>query len=225
MVLSDSTIAILKNFSVINSSLLVKPGNVIATVSPQKTVMAKATVPETFPKQFAIYELNRFIGTLSLFKDPELNFDIDDHFVRIVSGKSKTNYTFADPSMIVSPPEKDIVFPATDVETEISAEQLQKVIRGAGVLGLPDIVIAGEDNKISIVATNMKNPTTDNYIIELEGQAPYDFAAVFKAEHIFKLLPKNYKVSLTKKGIGRFVSDDLLYYIAVESTDSFYGEK
>ena len=41
-----------------------------------KNIVAKATVEETFPKQVAIYDLNEFLGCLSLFKNPILTFKI-----------------------------------------------------------------------------------------------------------------------------------------------------
>ena len=125
MKLSDKTIQILKNFATINQSILVRPGNVLKTITPLKTILAQATVAETFGQEFAIYELPRFLGTISLFSDPEFTFQ--EKFVTISSGKQRVNYTYADASMIMTPPSKDISFPDTEVEFTITSEQLSTI--------------------------------------------------------------------------------------------------
>lgn len=218
MNLSETTIAILKNFSSINPSLLVRPGNTISTMSPQRSIMAKATVAEDFPQQFAIYELSRFLGVLSLFKDPEIDFG--ERSMKIHSGKHATTYTYADPSMIVAPPEKEIVFPGADVEFNITAEDLQKVVRATGVLQVPDIVVSGSDGTIAITATNSKNPTTDVYSIEV-GATDNTFSMVFKAENIIKLIPKDYNVKISSRGISQFNTEGLMYFVANEANSNF----
>ena len=63
--LSNRTLDVLKNFSTINSNILVKPGNIINTISPIKNVMAEATIEEDFDTEFGIWDLNKFLGTVS----------------------------------------------------------------------------------------------------------------------------------------------------------------
>ena len=75
MKLSKHTLNMLKNFSDINMSIEIKKGNVLRTVSVQKNILAQAELEDEFPKDFAIYELNRFLGAVSLFDDPELEFN------------------------------------------------------------------------------------------------------------------------------------------------------
>lgn len=218
MKLSENTINILKNFSVINPSLLVKPGDMLATVSPQKSIFAKATVEETFPSQFAIYELSKFLGVISLFKDPELDFGTNQ--MTIISGSQSLNYTYADPSMIVTPPEKDINFPAADIEFNISQEELQKVVRATGVLQLPDIAVVGDGSSVKVTATNSKNPTTDVFSIKV-GDTDQSFNMIFKAENIIKLISANYNVKVSSKGLALFTADSVRYYVATEANSSF----
>ena len=67
MKLSESTINVLKSFSVINTGIELQPGNVLKTISPQKSIMAKAELPDTIPTGGCFYELNRFLGVLTLF--------------------------------------------------------------------------------------------------------------------------------------------------------------
>lgn len=220
MKLSENTINVMKNFSNINPSLLVNPGNVLATVTPGNNIYAKATVEENFPIQFTIYELSKFLGIISLFKDPEINFG--EHQMTIVSGRQSVNYTYADISSIVAPPQnKSISIPSSEIEFSISQEELQRIVRSAGVLQLPNIAVTGDGIDIKMTATNSKNPTTDVFSIEV-GKTEKTFNMVFKVESIIKLMPANYNVKITSKGLSHFSSDTIEYYIATES-DSYYN--
>jgi len=218
MKLSENTINILKNYSVINPSLLVKPGNVLSTVSPVKSIFAKATVEENFPSQFAIYELSKFLGVVSLFNEPELDFG--EKQMTIISGSQSLNYTYADPSMIVTPPEKDINFPEPDIEFNITQEELQKVVRATGVLQLPDIAVIGDGSTLKMSSTNSKNPTTDVFNIKV-GETDKKFNMIFKAENIIKLISANYNVKISAKGLALFTADTIRYYVATEANSSF----
>jgi hypothetical protein len=218
MKLSENTINILKNYAVINPSLLVKPGNVLSTVSPVKSIFAKATVEENFPSQFAIYELSKFLGVISLFNEPELDFG--EKQMTIISGSQSLNYTYADPSMIVTPPEKDINFPEPDIEFNITQEELQKVVRATGVLQLPDIAVIGDGSTLKMSSTNSKNPTTDVFNIKV-GETAKTFNMIFKAENIIKLLSANYNVKISSKGLALFTADTIRYYVATEANSSF----
>lgn len=218
MKLSENTINILKNYAVINPSLLVKPGNVLSTVSPVKSIFAKATVEENFPLQFAIYELSKFLGVVSLFNEPELDFG--EKQMTIISGSQSLNYTYADPSMIVTPPEKDINFPEPDIEFNITQEELQKVVRATGVLQLPDIAVIGDGSTLKMSSTNSKNPTTDVFNIKV-GETAKTFNMIFKAENIIKLLSANYNVKISSKGLALFTADTIRYYVATEANSSF----
>lgn len=219
MKLSENTINILKNFATINPSLLVYPGNSITTMSPVKSIYAKANVEESFPTKFAIYELSKFLGVTSLFKEPELDFG--ERQVKIVSGRQSVNYTYADSSMIVAPdPNKDINFPAADVEFSISQEELQKVVRATGVLQLPDIAVAGDGSTILVTATNSKNPTADVFSIEV-GTTDKTFNMVFKVDNIVKLISGNYEVKISSKGLSKWTTDKVTYFVATEANSNF----
>jgi hypothetical protein len=221
MKLSEATINILKNFSTINPSLLVAPGNSITTISPSKNIFAKAIVEETFPQQFAIYELAKFLGIVSLFKEPELDFS--DKQVRIVSGRQSVNYTYADPSMIVAPdPNKEISFPGADIEFSISQDELQRVVRATSVLQLPEIAVIGDGQTITITATNSKNPTTDVFSIEV-GTTDKTFNMFFKVENIVKLISSNYDVKITSRGISKWSTGNTIYFVMTEASSSYGG--
>jgi hypothetical protein len=221
MKLSENTINIMKNFSTINPSLLVNPGNYLTTVAPSKTIFAKANVEETFPKKFAIYEMSKFLGIVSLFKDPELEFG--EHQVKIASGRQSVNFTYADPSMIVVPPaDKDINFPAADIEFTISQEELQKLIRAAAVFQLPEIAVNGDGQNITVTATNSKNPTTDTFSLDVSN-TDKTFNMIFKLDNIIKLLSADYSVKISSKGLSQFTTNNLTYYVPVEANSNFNG--
>ena len=135
MKLSERTLQILKNFSTVNQSILVRPGNIIKTMSPLKTIVTRAEVEETFEHQFAIYDLSRFLGVISLFNEPE--FEFTSTYVTITSGKQRVNYTYASETMVPAPPSKDINFPDTEVEFTLSSEALSTIARAGSVLQIP----------------------------------------------------------------------------------------
>jgi len=213
MKLSDKTIQILKNFATINQSILVRPGNVLKTITPLKTILAQATVTENFEQEFAIYELPRFLGTISLFSDPEFTFQ--EKYVTISSGKQRVNYTYADASMIMTPPSKEISFPDTEVEFTITADQLSTISKAGAVLQMPEIAVVGEDGLISIRAIDSKNSSADVFSLDV-GECDKDFKVIFRPENL-KLITSDYKVSITTAGICRFESDNLTYWVTTES--------
>lgn len=217
MKLSKETIALFKNFSGINSNLLLKSGNKLATISAQKNVMADATVSETFP-DFAIYDLNEFLGAMSLFDDPELDFS--EKFVSISQGSMKIKYFAADASVLTAP-QKAITFPASDIDFTITADKLSMIQKTASVLRAADVSIVGDGSTITVVVGDKKN-ATGNSFSEPVGTTDKTFKVNLKVENL-KMVPGDYAVSISSKKISRFKSttSDLVYYVAVEADSSF----
>lgn len=213
MKLSERTLDIFKYFSVINPSIYVKSGNQISTISPSMAILARATVAENFEQEFAIHNLSRFLGTVTLFDQPE--FEFQDKFVTITSDKQRVNYTYADPSMLVVPPSKDIKFPDPEVEFNLTAADLVTIQKAGAVLQAPEIAIVGEDGVLSIRAVDSKNSTADVFAVDV-GDATNDFSVLFKPENL-KLVPGDYKVSVTSKGIARFETTDITFWIATQT--------
>ena len=220
MKLSDKTISLLKNFSSINQSILFKEGNKLRTISVMKNILAEATVSEEFAKDFGVYDLNQFLNGLSLHQSPELDFK-NDGYVVIREGKMRSKYFFADPNVIVTPPEKDITLPSEDVCFEVSTEQLDKLLKAAAVYQLPDISAVGEGGVIKLVVRAKKNDTSNDFAIVV-GETEDQFSFNFKVENI-KVLPGTYEVVVSKKLLSRFESKnhDLTYYIALEPDSTF----
>ena len=220
MKLSDKTLSVLKNFSSINQSILFKEGNKLRTISVMKNILAEATVAEDFPKDFGIYDLNQFLNGMSLHQTPDLDF-ANDGYVTIREGKMRSKYFFADPNVIVTPPDKEIKLPSEDICFELSTDQLDKLLKAAAVYQLPDISAVGESGVIKLVVRDKKNDTSDTFAVVV-GETGNDFCFNFKVENI-KVLPGTYEVVVSQKLLSRFSSKnhDLTYYIALEP-DSTY---
>ena len=158
MKLSEQTVALLKNFSGINQNIQFKAGSKISTISAQKNILVSAEINESFPSDFAIYDLNKMLGVMSLFKDPDL--DIGEKTMKI---GGKVDYMFADPAMIVSPPDKELAFPDPEITFTLYNSDFSQVIKAASVLGLPHICVEGKDSKMSLVATDVNNSSSDEF--------------------------------------------------------------
>jgi len=220
MKLSDSTLSLLKNFSSINQSILFKEGSKLRTISVMKNILAEATINEEFARDFGIYDLNQFLNGLSLHHKPELDF-ANDGYVVIREGRSRSKYFFADPSVIVTPPDKEISLPSEDVCFELTTTVLEKLLKAAAVYQLPDISAVGEAGVVKLVVRDKKNDTSNAHE-EVVGETDQEFSFNFKVENI-KILPGTYDVVVSQKLLSRFTSKnhDLTYYIALEPDSTF----
>ncbi len=226
MKLSPQTLTVLKNFSLINSNLAFKPGNIVKTVSAGKTVVAKATLDTDLEDKFCIYDLNRFLSVLSLFDTPVLKVNEDGKRIQIASGQRRILYIGADESNILTPPET-IRMPEIEWAFTVTNDMLQDLFKAMSVLGLPEVAIVGDGTKLKLEAIDMKNLVQDAYSQEI-GDTDKTFKIVFSIDNL-KLLPMDYNVSIGRKvtdkgtaGMAHFKGNGVEYYIAVE-TSSTYG--
>jgi len=215
MQITENTLGVLKSFTTINPSIYVKSGNTIKTISPQKTILAMAEIDDSFESSFGIYDLNQFLSTVSLFEKPD--FEFTDQSVTIKNGVSHVEYRFADPSMIMQPPEKSIDLPDVVVEFELTQSVLQKTTQAANVLQLPNWSVVGVDGQITIVVGDIKN-VDGNVFRYVVGETDKEFELSFKIENL-RFMPADYTVRISSKGISHFSANEgkLQYYIATES--------
>ena len=220
MKLSDKTLTLLKNFSSINQSILFKEGNSLRTISVMKNILAEATIEEELPKDFGIYDLNQFLNGLNLHNNAELDFQ-NDGYVVIKEGKSRSKYFFADPNVIITPPEKDIVLPSEDVCFLLDTKELDKLLKAAAVYQLPDLSVVGEAGVVKLVVRDKKNDTSNDFSVVV-GETDEVFSFNFKVENL-KILNGSYEVVISQKLLSRFVnkSYDVKYYIALEPDSTF----
>ena len=217
MKLSEATTNVLKNFSDINQNILVKQGNKLNTMSTMKNIIGEAKIEESFERDFGIYDLNEFLGVMSLGKDPDLLFE-DDSFVKVKSGNSTTKYFFSDPSILVTTPES-FTPPETDCTFRISQDELTAVHKACAVLQLPDVVIRNDGGVAVIVATDLKNTTSHEHRIELNS---IDFPANFhfKIDNL-NMISGGYDMSVASdKNVSRWThqTKQIEYWIALEAT-------
>ena len=216
MKLSNDTREVLKNYSTINANLLVTSGNQIATMSQMKNIVSKATLPDTFESEFAIYDLNEFLSAMSLFEDPELDFG--DSSVKISQGGQSLNYFYSDPT-VVTTPKSDITMPDPDAIFTLKQSVFNQVLKASSVLGVPDMVLdVDETGPMNLRVSDRKNDTSNSFSVEVgEGGTPNQ-KFFFKVENL-KLLSGDYEVKVSSKGISNFknVNKDVEYFIALET--------
>lgn len=201
---SKNTLSILKNFSSLNSNLLVKPGNVIKTITPSKNGMAIATVDESFDVEFGIWDLNKFLGVVSLFNNP--TFDFGEKSVKIKNGgDSVVNFYYSEPRLLTFPT-KDVNMPGVNVSITLTEKEFSELQKAASVMQLPDLSFTSENKKILGMVSDLSDPTTNSYKIILENKySGPSFLFNFKMENI-KILPGDYVINFAKNVVGEFVN-------------------
>ena len=217
MKFSNETLNVLKSFTAINKSILLSAGNTIKTITPEKTLIAIAEVPDTMPSQACVYDLSRFLSILSLYNEPDVEFG-DKYFV-ISEGKRRTKYVYADISMIHTPPEKDITLPSTDVTVNVSEGDLSSVLKAAGVLQFSEVAFVGEGGKCYLKAIDSSNENADDFGVEI-GETADKFNVIIKTDNL-KLLPLDYQVTICSKGISEFKGKGVTYYVAIDSKSTY----
>jgi hypothetical protein len=217
MKLSKHTTEILKNYSQINGNLLLKAGSKLGTISEQKNIMASTPIAEVIPSDFGIYDLNEFLGALSLFDDPDLKFS--DKYVTIQQNGNQIKY-FAAEAANLTVPQKEIVFPDSEINFTLTSATLELIRKTSAVLSAPDLAIIGDGTKITAAVGQKKNATANSYDVDL-GTTDKTFRVNLKIENL-KMLPGQYAVSISSKRISRFQgTSDLVYYVAVEADSTF----
>ena len=217
MKFSERTLTVLKSFATINKSIVMKQGSKIRTITPEKTLIAMADLDVEFPSDAIIYDLSRFLSILSLYSDPDVEFH-DKNFI-ISEGKKKTKYVYADISMVHAAPEREMTLPSQDVKVHVEWNDLQSVLKAAGVLQFNEIAFVSEGNKIYLRAINSKSPSADTFGVEI-GDTNDQFQIMIKTDNL-KLLPQDYDVTLCAKGISEFKGNDVTYYVAIDSTSTY----
>ena len=220
MKLSDNTLTVLKNFASINNSILMKKGTHLRTISVAKNILAEADIAEEFPRDVAVYDLNQFLNGMSLHQDPDLDFK-EDSYLTIREGRRKVKYFYADPAVIISPPDKEITLPTEDVHFQLESTSLEKLLKAAAIYQLPDLSLIGQNNEIRLVVRDKKNDTSNEYSI-IVGETDKQFVFNFKVENI-KIIPGSYDVVISSKLLAEFTNKntDLKYYIALEPDSTF----
>ena len=223
MKLSENTKKILRNFCEINQSLYVKRGDTLRTISGMKNILAEASVSESFPRDFAIYDLGQFLGGLSaqIYEDPEFDFTADT-YLGINDGHTKVKYFYCDPELITTPPEKSIEMPEVAASFEVTESQWTRIKKASNVYSLPDLCLEANGRELKLIVKDKKNDTSNTYAV-IVGKTEKTFEYNFKMENI-RIIDGKYKVYVTENLLSKWVLDTdivnsplrLTYYIAME---------
>ena len=223
MKLSEKTIDLLENFSSINQSILVKKGSKLRTISVMKNILAEADIDENFEKDFGIYDLPQFLNGVGLMNDPDIDLKHDSYMIIREGKTTKVKFAFADPEVIITPPEKAITLPSQDVCFQLESAQLQKLLKASSVYQLPDLAAVGDGETITLMVRDKKNDNSNEFALTV-GKTDKTFEFNFKIENI-KLIPGSYDVVISKKLLSKFTnhSYNLDYYIALEPDSTYEG--
>jgi hypothetical protein len=224
MKLSSETLDILDNFCSINTQILFRKGNVITSKSTLETVAATAEVPDTFDRDFAIYDLKKLLGVISLFDEPEVDFEEHQVVVSFKNNKQKIRYTYAAPEEITVGPDPSSLpdLGKSFINFSLKADVLKDALKASSVLGSSEIAVVGDGETISIKSFDKKNPTGDTSVVEI-GETDKTFTVIFN-NHALKVIPADYDVTihkLPKLSLAKFVSQKVTYYIALDKDSKF----
>jgi len=222
MQLNKVTHDILKNFSEINTNILIKPGSELNTISTMRNIFAKATITETFDNEFGIYDLNEFLSVVSSLDKPSLTLQDKYMTISTEGSKSKAKYFYSDPSVIVSP-QKDVTMPESDVTFSLSESNLAQLQKMAAILKAPDLALVGvKGGDVVLKVCDKKNDTSNKFDIVVGENATADYTFYFKVENL-KMMAGHYDVAVSSRSISHFKNTKLPieYWIALEPDSVF----
>lgn len=214
MKFSENTLAMLKNFAVINSGVVLNPGSLQRTWSIDMSILVEVELEENLPTQFGIFDLNQFLGNITTLSDPDLEFSQD----RVVMKDSSMSilYRSCDPCLIKSPPNKSLTIDP-DITFELSQTTITKILRLASMNNLTTISVIGSGGKMMLQAHDKNNNSSNEVFSDLQDWTGEDFSCMFKVDRL-KIIPDDYVVEVKKNVFSRFTSKNrkLKYFIALQ---------
>ena len=162
-----------------------RQGNTLSTISTGKNIFARATVAETFDREFAIYDLNSLLGLLTLMEDTEVSFG--DESITVSKDRSLFEYYYSDPEIIVGAPDKQI-----EVDDffsfDLSAEELSMIQKAAGITAAPMLSVVGDGTKVTLTVGDPATPKSNSFkqviadeLSKKVSGLTRDFSTTFKA--------------------------------------------
>lgn len=219
MKISQETLTLLKNYATINGNLTVRQGNVLSTVSAGKNILSLATIAESFPRDFSIYDLGSLLGLLTLMENQDVEFN--ESGIRISSDDSEFDYFYSDPSVVTSSPYK-----ALDIDPVynfvLRASDISMLQRAASIVSASTISIVSDGSTIVLKVGDPSNNSANSYTKRLATvtDAPV-FDVRLKVENL-KVLSDDYDVAVGKKKALHFKSQTraIEYWLAVDPTST-----
>ena len=213
MKLSKDTLDTLKNFATINTNILVREGNTLSTISTGKNIFARAEIKETFPREFAVYDLNSLLSLLTVMEDTDVDFG--DESLKVTKGSSVFEYFYADPNIIVSAPDKSIEVD-NFFQFDLTKEDIDMILKAAAITAAPMLSVIGDGTQVVITVGDPATPKSNSFR-QVIGQTVKKFDARLAVEN-FKVIPGAHKVILSEKKFMFLESSkrDTKYWLALE---------
>lgn len=217
---SQSSLEILQNFATINKSILFLEGKKQKLLSPTGGLYAEAEIDEEIPKQFGIYDLNKFLGIFSLFDTPNVEFSDSQVFLK--EGSHDATFKFCNPILIKHPPlDKDVQPGEILMQISMDKELLKTVIKANSIYNQDSLSFEGDGEKMIVRTMDTKESDSDGAMYEL-GPTTKKFRYVLSALNL-PMIADDYDVHFTDKMYVCFISKTrkLRYYIPAVKKPSF----
>lgn len=229
VVLSPETLEILKNFSGIQSNIIVNTGSELHTMSEAKSIVAKAKIAENFKVPFGIFDLGEFLALVSTFDTPEFTFTENQVTVREAGGKASDRlvYLYSPVNLLTEP--KSVGDFESAVNFKVRSAVLDSLFKRAAIGRFGDLAIESNGGEIILRVFNYNKDNPDSItnsasVVVGQNDSGATFRFLFKIETI-KMIPGTYDVFIAPEMISHWVNTktDLQYWIAQEK-ESIYSE-
>lgn len=210
------TLEILKNFSGINKSILIREGNVLRTMNPERTVFANAIVEDNFPREFGVFDLSQLLSAWSLINEPDVSYE-EDHILLTKAEGTEIKLFYASPRHIKSAPNKEIALPTTLLSFELKKETLLEMLKASAILKLTNLYVTTS----SVICKNPDGTGNEyrcpinEFVIspDLDEEEAEDLQYVIDINAI-RLIPDDYDVIVTEIAIRfKSKSGNLEYFV------------
>ena len=231
MKLSQRTIALLKQFAAINPGLVISPGNVIISRTPDLVV--EVTVPETFHHEVRIFNIHEFLRAVALFRDPIYEFGTDHVRITESDGTAQTVYTYAKSGSILSVHTlKKKPLAVEQISLIIGPEHWDTLRKALGIsisrdngYGDGHLKIKSDGQNVQLVAERYSRTQTIEYSVSVPALTNgFECESVLDA-HLLPSLPGPYELTVFPCFVRFQQRGDhsLLYYVASEPLLSTWG--
>ena len=215
MQLSERTMEVLKNFSGINPSVLIKKGKNQRTINVDKTVLAEVTLTEDFPTQFGVYDLSAFLSNVSILENPEIDFG--ESKLTMVSGDAGMEFTYCSPNHIQTPPDKTLSLEDPNVEFDLNQNAFRMLMKLSSVNALPNMKVEGKSGQVMLQTHEKASDTSNMGWYKLGTYTGKDFSTSFKVDNLL-MIPDDYHVKINLDAFALFENKDgtLKYFISLD---------
>lgn len=222
MKLSQSSVKVLKNFSVINKSIWVDKGKKLTTVSPrEQSIVAIADLDDEFPVSFGLLDIPQFLSAISNFDSDKYDIEFGEFSMKVKDGQYKLDYPYAEKRVIHNMPPEDLEMelPGSLIEFDITQKIWQNTVKMLHILGVDSFVLVGDGKNISLKAHTPKDPTSSVFDAAV-GLTDKKFNLIFKGDYVGALLDGDYRVTVSD-GLTLFKTANVSYYIAPDESSEY----